>query len=117
MGNKLLKKGFTIVELVIVIAVIAILAAILIPTFTNVVNKAKDSAIQVELKSAITQYISEAADDYNYNPELSLVYKHVNNKGKVVYYLEEEGTFVPAVGDNYEDNVPTNWRIFCAFTI
>ncbi|MFA6375753.1 MAG: prepilin-type N-terminal cleavage/methylation domain-containing protein [Bacilli bacterium] len=54
MGNKLLKKGFTIVELVIVIAVIAILAAILIPTFTNVVNKAKDSTIQAELKSAKT---------------------------------------------------------------
>ncbi|MGM9683101.1 MAG: type IV pilin protein, partial [Eubacteriales bacterium] len=29
------KKGFTIVELVIVIAVIAILAAVLIPTFTS----------------------------------------------------------------------------------
>jgi type IV pilus assembly protein PilA len=30
------RKGFTIVELVIVIAVIGILAAILIPTFVNV---------------------------------------------------------------------------------
>ena len=34
------KKGFTIVELVIVIAVIAILAAVLIPTFSNLVKKA-----------------------------------------------------------------------------
>ena len=33
------KKGFTIVELVIVIAVIAILAAVLIPTFSNLVKK------------------------------------------------------------------------------
>ena len=38
------KKGFTIVELVIVIAVIAILAAVLIPTFTNLVKKANQSA-------------------------------------------------------------------------
>ncbi len=38
------KKGFTIVELVIVIAVIAILAAVLIPTFSNVVEKANQSA-------------------------------------------------------------------------
>ena len=37
------KKGFTIVELVIVIAVVAILAAVLIPTFVNVVNKANVS--------------------------------------------------------------------------
>ena len=37
------KKGFTIVELVIVIAVVAILAAVLIPTFVNVVKKANES--------------------------------------------------------------------------
>ena len=33
-------KGFTIVELVIVIAVIAILAAVLIPTFAGILHKA-----------------------------------------------------------------------------
>ena len=38
------KKGFTIVELVIVIAVIGILAAVLIPTFVGLVNKANISA-------------------------------------------------------------------------
>ena len=38
------KKGFTIVELVIVIAVIAILAAVLIPTFINLTKKANESA-------------------------------------------------------------------------
>ncbi len=38
------KKGFTIVELVIVIAVIAILAAVLIPTFSSLVQKANLSA-------------------------------------------------------------------------
>ena len=42
------RKGFTIVELVIVIAVIAILAAVLIPTFSGIVNKANESsALQV----------------------------------------------------------------------
>lgn len=43
---KLRKKGFTIAELVIVIAVIAILAAILIPTFVNLNKKANMSADQ-----------------------------------------------------------------------
>ena len=38
------KKGFTIVELVIVIAVIAILAAVLIPTFAGLIQKANQSA-------------------------------------------------------------------------
>lgn len=38
------KKGFTLVELVIVIAVIAILAAVLIPTFSSVIKNANNSA-------------------------------------------------------------------------
>ena len=46
MNKKMNKKGFTIVELVIVIAVIAILAAVLIPTFVSLVNKANRSADQ-----------------------------------------------------------------------
>ena len=40
MKQKRRKRGFTIVELVIVIAVIAILAAVLIPTFSNLIAKA-----------------------------------------------------------------------------
>ncbi|MDY3785080.1 MAG: prepilin-type N-terminal cleavage/methylation domain-containing protein [Eubacteriales bacterium] len=35
------KRGFTIVELVIVIAIIAILAAVLIPTFSSLVQSAQ----------------------------------------------------------------------------
>ena len=42
--KNLKKKGFTIVELVIVIAVIAILSAVLIPTFSNLIRKANVSA-------------------------------------------------------------------------
>ena len=38
------RKGFTIVELVIVIAVIAILAAVLIPTFASLIEQARVSA-------------------------------------------------------------------------
>ena len=39
-----LKRGFTIMELVIVIAVIAVLAAVLIPTFANLTERANESA-------------------------------------------------------------------------
>lgn len=56
---KKMKKAFTITELVIVIAVIAILAAVLIPTFTTVVNKANESAAMQEAKSEWTSYSAE----------------------------------------------------------
>lgn len=48
------KKAFTITELVIVIAVVAILAAVLIPTFSNVVEKANQSADMQAVRNANT---------------------------------------------------------------
>lgn len=44
--NKRMKRAFTITELVIVIAVVAILAAVLIPTFAGVIDKANMSVDQ-----------------------------------------------------------------------
>ena len=60
--NQARKKGFTLVELVIVIAVIAVLSAILIPTFGTILKDSKETAAKADLKSAITTYISENAD-------------------------------------------------------
>ena len=56
------KKGFTIVELVIVIAVIAILAAVLIPTFTGVTEKAQKSAALQNAENAWKEFLGEYAD-------------------------------------------------------
>ena len=64
------KKGFTIVELVIVIAVVAILAAVLIPTFSNLVKKANISADQqavVQMNKLLT--IDEVADPQPQNAD------------------------------------------------
>ena len=54
------KKGFTIVELVIVIAVIAILSAVLIPTFGGVINDANDVAGKQEARNG---YLAKYAED------------------------------------------------------
>lgn len=53
------RKGFTIVELVIVIAVIAILATVLVPTFGNVIEKANKSKDLQAAKSAYTLYVAD----------------------------------------------------------
>ena len=55
------RKGFTIVELVIVIAVIAILAAVLIPTFASIIKKANMSADQQAVRQMNTLLASEGA--------------------------------------------------------
>ena len=75
--KKSTKKGFTLVELVIVIAVIAILAAVLIPTFSNVVEKANQSAdlqaLTAELESKYVDYVAD-------NHEVPAGVKVVNDK-------------------------------------
>ena len=63
MKNRKAKKGFTIIELVIVIAVIGILAAVLIPTFSGVIEKANLAAAQEAAKNAYTQYLVDHATD------------------------------------------------------
>ena len=58
------KKGFTIVELVIVIAVIAILASVLIPTFSGIVRKAQESKAIQEAKNAAMPKLIEIDNDF-----------------------------------------------------
>ena len=57
------KKGFTIVELVIVIAVIAILAAVLIPNLSRLVTKTDKSAAMQEAKAAMDNDLINAEGD------------------------------------------------------
>ena len=67
--KKMNKKGFTIVELVIVIAVIAILAAVMIPTFSGIIKKANESAALQEATNTYKVLLTE--DDYNGDLDLN----------------------------------------------
>lgn len=57
--KKIKKRAFTIVELVVVIAIIAILAAVLIPTFVNLVKRANEASALLEAKNLITEMLAE----------------------------------------------------------
>lgn len=58
-----LKKAFTITELVIVIAVIGILIAVLIPTFSNVIENAHKSTALQQSNNALKEYLALVLDD------------------------------------------------------
>jgi prepilin-type N-terminal cleavage/methylation domain-containing protein len=51
--NRLL-TGFTIIELIVVIAIIAVLASIVLVNVTSYINKGKDAAAEGNLASLIT---------------------------------------------------------------
>ena len=88
------KKGFTIVELVIVIAVVAILAAVLIPTFSSLVKKANISSDTVLAKNLNTAAISSQADTFDDAieavKEAGYLIANLNAKAKDCYFVWED---------------------------
>jgi prepilin-type N-terminal cleavage/methylation domain-containing protein len=63
-------KGFTIVELLIVIVVIAILATLVIVTFTGIQQKARDSQRQTDV-NALDSHLEAFYADKGYYPTLN----------------------------------------------
>lgn len=49
------KKGFTIMEMLIVVAIIAILAAIVIPTFSSALTKAREATDVANIRAAYAE--------------------------------------------------------------
>ena len=104
--KKLNKKGFTIVELVIVIAVIAILAAVLIPTFSGVIEKAQKSANDQDAANTYKQLLTE--DDYignlNLNPTADAIDLYIVVGEGVVYKVIDGDITVANIA---EDQIET----------
>lgn len=118
------RKGFTIVELVIVIAVIAILAGVLIPTFSAIIKNSKTSAALQQAENAMKQILTnttasmpegsayyvndddDAQADYLFVFEnQKLAQKNIDKNGKA------EGSY-PVADDNGEYTVFVSYRAF-----
>ena len=57
MKKKANKKGFTIMEMLIVVAIIAVLVAIAIPTFNGALTKSKEAADVANIRAAYAEVI------------------------------------------------------------
>ena len=84
MANR--KNGFSVIELVIVIAVIAVLSTVLIPTFGNLIDDAQNSARDQKAKNAYTDYTTFHPTEDN-----SYLFIEIKHGGKTYYYSVLEG--------------------------
>ena len=89
MKNKKTRRGFTIVELVIVVAVIGVLAAILIPTFVNLTSKANKAADDSLVSNLNTALAMAEVDDAQYHGKP--VSSHNDTMQDAIIDLEYEG--------------------------
>lgn len=100
------KRGFTIIELVIVVTVIAILSAVLIPTFAGVIKRSKISADEQAVRNMNTilatvvdenidyNDIAEALDEAGYNVLNKKDTWNPSYKKYNAYWLAEKNTIV-----------------------
>lgn len=58
--KKMNKKGFTLAELLIVVAIIAVLVAISIPIFTSQLEKSREAADAANIRAAYAEMMSAA---------------------------------------------------------
>ena len=97
---KNLRKGFTLVELMIVVAIIGILAAIAIPNFIRFQARSKQSEVKTNLKAIFTGQKSRYGERDSYSPSLGDI------------------GFAPERGNRYSydlgDNVATPWAVASA---
>ena len=95
------KKGFTLMEMLIVVAIIAILIAIAIPTFASSLNKARVATDEANIRAGYASVMTDVLTDENYSveggTEKTATYK-LNKDGSVTKDSADAGA---AAGDPY----------------
>ena len=77
------EKGFTLAELLIVVAIIGVLVAISIPIFTSQLEKAREATDAANLRSAYAEIAACAITGDNLNSKEDVVKINKDDKGNI----------------------------------
>lgn len=100
-------KGFTLMEMLIVVAIIAILVAIMIPTLTTQLERARETADIANIRSAYAEAMVDALTSDNGTGEATTEAMTQTTAG--FKYV----TDIPAYLKNNGTETTTNWDSTC----
>ena len=95
-GMKKLKKGFTLIELMIVVAIIAILAAVAAPKMADQLKKAKDAKALAVLGATRSASSLLYADRGDYTYYMADLYDYLDSGAQRVFATTASGTTLNA---------------------
>ena len=96
------KAGFTLAELLIVVAIIAVLVAISIPVFSAQLERSREATDVANIRSAYAEIMTYAIDDETTAANLTSA---VTSSGSITY---SEGVYTAVIPAHQTDN--TKWE-------
>jgi len=99
------RRGFTLIEILIVVVILGILAAIVIPQFSSASNEAAVSSVRSQLQTLRSQVELFRVQNNGY-PVDGAIFSNAT--------AEQQGGFATLVSDGYLQRlpeVPAGWRI------
>lgn len=94
-------RGFTLVQILIVVLIICILAMIVVPQMTDASDEARESALKTDLRAIRTQIELYRTEHRGTYPSMELFVKQMTSK------THEDGTFGGVLGP-YLPEIPPN---------
>ncbi|OHB55154.1 MAG: hypothetical protein A2173_00275 [Planctomycetes bacterium RBG_13_44_8b] len=89
------KSGFTLVEILIVVVILGILAAIVIPQFTNASTEAKRNSLMSNLQSIRSQIELYKVQHNDLKPVLDDFALQMTGKTDITGAVDEDGAYGP----------------------
>ena len=109
--DKKIKKGFTLVELVIVVAIIGILISISVPKFKRASQEANNKKIEANariLASDVLVFYSKHNRYPNINEQFDILNEHSNSSnGFNIFSANEKGVIILYKSDNVSKKIYT----------
>lgn len=103
-------KGFSLVELIVVVAIMAVLMGVLVPTLVKNVEKSKKQKDRNAIEEIRNTMVTNLADPEYSDLDITFVYNDTTNKkiaikspGTVPVAGSAEAKFLAAVSDNIKD--------------